>query len=110
MSDVILRKYLDLFDRKAFGHLATIVPDGRPQVTPTWVEYDGRLGKPVYAKRSPDEVRVVYLALEELGERLKRRSRRQPFCPTQSPQAARSMRPTTRASLARTCSENRPSW
>ena len=121
MSDVIPRKYLDLFDKKAFGHLATIMPDGRPQVTLVWVDYDGRhvrfnsargrvkdksvrrdprvsisiqdpdnpyryfevrgrvveitensadehanklsqkyVGKPVYTKRSPDEVRVLY--------------------------------------------------
>ncbi len=34
-------KYLDLFRKKAFAHFATIMPDGSPQVTPVWVEYDG---------------------------------------------------------------------
>ncbi len=24
-----------------FGHLATLMPDGSPQVTPVWVDYDG---------------------------------------------------------------------
>ena len=26
---------------KAFASLATVMPDGRPQVTPVWVDYDG---------------------------------------------------------------------
>jgi PPOX class probable F420-dependent enzyme len=32
----------DLFKKRAFGHLATIMPDGSPQVTPLWVDYDGK--------------------------------------------------------------------
>ena len=121
MTAGIPQKYLDLFDKKAFGHLATIMPDGTPQVTPVWVDYDGKhvrfnsargrvkdknvrsnaqvaismqdpdnpyryleirgrvveitetgaddhanklsqkyVGKPVYTKRSPSEVRVLY--------------------------------------------------
>jgi PPOX class probable F420-dependent enzyme len=35
-------QYRDLFDKKAFAHLATVGSDGRPQVTPVWVDYDGR--------------------------------------------------------------------
>ena len=34
-------KYLDLFEKKAFAQLATIMPDGSPQVSPVWCEYDG---------------------------------------------------------------------
>jgi PPOX class probable F420-dependent enzyme len=34
-------KYRDLFEKKAFAHLATIGPDGAPQVTPVWIDYDG---------------------------------------------------------------------
>jgi PPOX class probable F420-dependent enzyme len=34
--------HLDLFKKKAFAHLATVMPDGKPQVTPVWVDYDGR--------------------------------------------------------------------
>ena len=30
-----------LFDAKSFAHVATINPDGSPQVTPVWVELDG---------------------------------------------------------------------
>jgi PPOX class probable F420-dependent enzyme len=35
-------KYLDLFNKRAFAHLATLMPDGAPQVTPVWVDYDGQ--------------------------------------------------------------------
>jgi PPOX class probable F420-dependent enzyme len=42
MADVIPQKYLDLFDKKAFANLATVMPDGSPQVTPVWVDYDGQ--------------------------------------------------------------------
>ncbi|HEY3135023.1 MAG TPA: PPOX class F420-dependent oxidoreductase [Blastocatellia bacterium] len=41
MAGVISEKYLDLFDKKAFAHLATLMPDGTPQVTPVWCDYDG---------------------------------------------------------------------
>lgn len=30
-----------LLDGKNFAYLATLGPDGKPQVTPVWVEYDG---------------------------------------------------------------------
>jgi PPOX class probable F420-dependent enzyme len=42
MAEVIPEKYLDLFDKKAFANLATIMPDGTPQVTPVWVDFDGK--------------------------------------------------------------------
>jgi PPOX class probable F420-dependent enzyme len=42
MPDAIPEKYLDLFNKRAFASLATIMPDGRPQVTPVWCDYDGR--------------------------------------------------------------------
>ncbi len=32
----------DLFQKKAFANLATLMPGGQPQVTPVWVDYDGR--------------------------------------------------------------------
>ena len=35
-------QFLDLLrDKKAFAHLATIMPDGTPQVTPVWFDYTG---------------------------------------------------------------------
>ena len=30
-----------LLQEPNFGHLATLMPDGSPQVTPVWVDYDG---------------------------------------------------------------------
>lgn len=32
-------KYLDLFQKKAFGAFTTLMPDGSPQTTPVWVDY-----------------------------------------------------------------------
>jgi PPOX class probable F420-dependent enzyme len=37
----IPQKYLDLFSKAAFANLATKMPDGRPQVTPVWCDFDG---------------------------------------------------------------------
>ncbi len=37
----IPEKFLDLFDKKAFGSLGTLMPDGSPQVTPVWVDREG---------------------------------------------------------------------
>jgi anthraniloyl-CoA monooxygenase len=34
-------EFLDLFDKPSIGHLSTLMPDGSPQVTPVWVDYDG---------------------------------------------------------------------
>ena len=34
--------YLDLFSKPAFAHLVTLMPDGSPQVTPVWVDLDGK--------------------------------------------------------------------
>jgi PPOX class probable F420-dependent enzyme len=41
-SNAIPSSFLDLFSKKAFGHLGTLMPDGTPQVTPVWVDYDGQ--------------------------------------------------------------------
>jgi PPOX class probable F420-dependent enzyme len=38
----IPEKYQDLLHKKAFAQLATIMPDGTPQVSPVWFEYDGK--------------------------------------------------------------------
>jgi anthraniloyl-CoA monooxygenase len=35
-------EFLDLFEKPTFAHLATLMADGSPQVTPVWVDYDGR--------------------------------------------------------------------
>ena len=41
MASVIPENYLDLFDKKVFAGLATLMPNGSPQVTPVWIDYDG---------------------------------------------------------------------
>lgn len=41
MAARIPEAYVDLFTKKAFAHLATLMPDGTPQVTPVWCDYDG---------------------------------------------------------------------
>jgi PPOX class probable F420-dependent enzyme len=40
-TTVIPDSHLDLFKKKAFAHLATLMPDGAPQSTPVWVDFDG---------------------------------------------------------------------
>ena len=37
MSEVVRK----LFEEANFGHLATLMPDGSPQVTAVWVDFDG---------------------------------------------------------------------
>jgi len=40
MKKEIPREYLDLLEqKKAFASLATVMPDGSPQVTPVWFEH-----------------------------------------------------------------------
>jgi PPOX class probable F420-dependent enzyme len=41
MSGVIPERFLDLFEKKAFANLVTLMADGSPQVTPVWVDFDG---------------------------------------------------------------------
>ncbi|MFA5786712.1 MAG: PPOX class F420-dependent oxidoreductase [Actinomycetota bacterium] len=31
-------KFADIFDKKSFAHVATLMPDGTPQVTPVWID------------------------------------------------------------------------
>ena len=39
MPDAFPENYRDLFDKKAFGSFTTLMPDGSPQTTPVWVDY-----------------------------------------------------------------------
>src|SRR5258708_15555305 len=41
MPSAIPEKYRDLFQKRAFANLGTLMPDGSPQVTPVWVDFDG---------------------------------------------------------------------
>ncbi len=42
MAEQIPDKYADLLQKKAFANLGTLMKDGSPQVTPVWVDYDGK--------------------------------------------------------------------
>ena len=37
----IPEKYRDLFSKRSFASLATLMPDGGPQVTPVWCDLEG---------------------------------------------------------------------
>jgi len=41
IEKAIPEKYRDLFEKRAFASLATLMPDGSPQVTPVWCDFDG---------------------------------------------------------------------
>lgn len=41
MAATIPEQFRDLLTKKAFAHLATLMPDGSPQVTPVWFDFDG---------------------------------------------------------------------
>ena len=41
MGQGIPDSHKDILDKVIFGHLATLNPDGSPQSTPIWFEYDG---------------------------------------------------------------------
>ena len=43
MAEQVPEKYADLLsNNKAFANLGTLNSDGSPQVTPVWVDYDGK--------------------------------------------------------------------
>jgi PPOX class probable F420-dependent enzyme len=37
----IPEKYQDILQKKAFAQLGTLMPDGSPQVSPVWFDFDG---------------------------------------------------------------------
>ena len=41
MANNIPDQYRDLFSKVAFANLATLMSDGRPQVSPVWCDFDG---------------------------------------------------------------------
>ncbi len=41
MPNKIPDKFSDLMQKKVFAGLATLMPDGSPQVTPVWIDFDG---------------------------------------------------------------------
>ena len=43
MATTVPDAFKDLFQKKAFAHLATVMPDGSPQSTPVWFDVEGDL-------------------------------------------------------------------
>jgi PPOX class probable F420-dependent enzyme len=44
MAASIPENYMDLFNKPAFGSFTTLMPDGSPQTTPVWVDFEnGRI-------------------------------------------------------------------
>lgn len=43
MSQGIPEEYRDLFRKRTYANLGTLMPDGSPQVTPVWCDLDGEL-------------------------------------------------------------------
>jgi PPOX class probable F420-dependent enzyme len=41
-ASTIPSSHADLLAKKSFAHLATLMPSGQPQVTPVWIDFDGR--------------------------------------------------------------------
>ena len=41
MAAKLTANAIKLIEGKNFAHLATIMPDGSPQVTPVWIDHDG---------------------------------------------------------------------
>ena len=41
MTQPVPQSHCDILDKKALAHLATLMPDGAPQVTPVWCDFDG---------------------------------------------------------------------
>ena len=41
MTQPVPQSHCDILDKKALAHLATLMPDGAPQTTPVWCDYDG---------------------------------------------------------------------
>ncbi|MGN6758117.1 MAG: PPOX class F420-dependent oxidoreductase [Thermomicrobiales bacterium] len=58
-ADHIPDSFRDFFTQPVLAHLATLMPDGTPQVTPVWIDYDGE-----------------YLLINTIGDRQKGRNLR----------------------------------
>ncbi|WP_224269915.1 PPOX class F420-dependent oxidoreductase [Haloprofundus salinisoli] len=39
---MIPKSHVDILEKESFAHIATVLPDGTPQVTPVWVDHDDR--------------------------------------------------------------------
>lgn len=52
-------EYRDLFETRSFAFVATLLPDGTPHLTPTWVDFDGEyvLVNTIRGNRKDENVR-----------------------------------------------------
>lgn len=41
-TSVIPEQYQDLLTKQSFAHIATVGPDGEPQSSPVWIDWDGQ--------------------------------------------------------------------
>ena len=60
-----------LFREPNFAHLATLMPDGSPQVTPVWVDFDGKyiLVNTAEGRRKPNNIRRdPRVAIDVIGQ------------------------------------------
>src|SRR5260370_37946999 len=70
MSQVIPQSHADLLEKPAFGNLGTLMKDGSPQVTPVWVDYDGKFVRFNSAKGRVKDKNIrrdprVYISLQD---------------------------------------------
>ena len=55
MSASLPENYRDLFQKKVFAAFSTLMPDGSPQTTPVWVDYqDGEIWVNSAVRRQKD--------------------------------------------------------
>ena len=62
MSDIIPATHADLLSSTALAHVATVGPDGEPQSSPVWFDWDGTY--PQYAQVSGYQQKVLNLQRE----------------------------------------------
>lgn len=56
---MIPESHVDILEANSFGHLATRMPDGTPQVTPVWVDHEDREYVLVNTARSRQKERNI---------------------------------------------------
>ena len=72
MADQLTEAAQELFREPNFAHLATLMPDGSPQVTPVWVDFDGRyiLVNTAEGRRKPKNIhRDPRVAIDVIGQK-----------------------------------------
>ena len=68
MATQIPEDMKDIFKKRAFAHLATVMPDGSPQVTPVWVDFDGNTAKGRLKDKNMRRDKRVALSVQDPDE------------------------------------------